>query len=620
MNTKTDDTQKPAADAAPLDTPPKPFIAEIGSYADKPKSDPVGNVDAYRARRRSVDVDVTQAGATMPPSLPKFGQIQQRPMTVFELEHAWPSLFNEQANGNKLIDDLRGMQHAPEALQLYLFAVQKRVIAAAGDERPRYLVVARLAAEQSTESSKPVVQYMITTEPFESLVMTASPVRAIGVYRLRSDEDVVVKYKLFEETEQAVEQPAGPTEEASEGTVADTGTMFERWIAWPRFLELFAAYFTNDDVYQTLFEKLNGAMHSTKVETPVAMLMRNRLKPQPSCFLKLAESGDRNHPLVVIAMDMVESPIGAQITSSIVIPLEDASTATVKSVVLPRPWLTVGELANRWPSIFHEDDLGSAVIQRLGDLEKNQGEAITLRFVPTDNAHVATLQVFKTADLPSFFNVHEPFVTKNGQPVEPVDLIQIHTTIVEGVEQAVKLEVSDAFMASKHAPKGTAEEVASRFSARGTLPSQLTPSDMRSFDPVSFQLFVDQVRQAAISPQDQERLVAFVEFIAKCQQIEKTLFFHCTALGRQLDMMLGAGRRHFPGAQLGAPPSVFAPGGRWGNGGGWAQKDHQQPITPAAASFVQSNQLASDVVISVYNATGTLLGVFQAAVAHSYPA
>lgn len=611
-----------------LTTPPKPFIAEIGDYVNKPKSDPIGNVGI--ARRREMGIDVSQQGSKMPPTLPTFGHFAQRPMTAMELEHAWPVLFNEQTNGAKLIDDLRALQHAPQALNLYLFAIKKRTVAAPGDDRERYLVVARLVAEDGLADAKPVAQYVVTVEPYDSMMVSASPVRATAVYRCDADEDISVKYKLYEEVQEPAAQAAGPTEEASEGTVAESGELLGRWIEWSRFLALFEAYVPvrNAETHQVnnLIGSAAGNVVTAGHGSSVVQMVASETNPE-NYLVRLAPNGGRNHPVLEFTFQAAVNGGRRQILSLQVVQQAPGLIAGSrhKQVVVPRSWMPISELAHRWPTIFNEDELGSMVIQRLGDLEKRTDSQIVLRFVDSElregDKSAAILQAFKADELPSFTNVRAPFQTKQGEVVDPVDVITIHTTIVEGVEQAVKLEVQDDFVAGK--PNADADALGRKyghtFAARGTAPSQLSPSDMRTFDPVVFQQFVDGVLKAGISQQDSDRLVAFMEFIAKCQQIEKTLFFHCTALGRQLDMMLGAGRRHFPGAMMGTPASVFAPGGRWADAGKWDQRGQQQQALPSG-SFVQPNQLANDVVISVYNATGTLLGVYQAAVAHGYPA
>ena len=481
------------------DTAPDTTSLRVNSIIDSSKSVPL-------SRRRSVDVDVTQQGAHMPPSLPVYGKPNMRPMTIAELEQDWPVLFNEHVLRNNLILDLHNTAARLGAtLEIRIVCVKERTNEESPN--PRYvLVVDREVTgeeEAAGTSATFVSAYLIDTLPYESITMLPSPVQAKVVSLIAPGEDLTKRFKLFDDQVNA-------SPEASEGT-----------------------------------------------------------------------------------------------------------SVSPKRVNTPAGWLQVSELVHLWRDTFNEEELGIAVVNRLRDLGQQQGQ-IAMRFVRDNDPFTITLQVFKASELPSFSNVNDPFVTKRGEPVEPIDVIHIHTSIVEDVEQAVKIGVQADFVGSRYTPKGSPEEVAGRFSPRGTPPSQLTPSDTRTFDPVAFQQFVDSILRAPISEQDHARLIAFMEFIAKCQQIETTLFFHCTALGRQLDMMLGAGRRHFPGAQMGTPPSVFAPGGRWGDAIKWGSQGQQQ--TPTPGSFVQPNQLVSDVVISVYNATGTLLGVFQAAVSHNYPA
>lgn len=295
-------------------------------------------------------------------------------------------------------------------------------------------------------------------------------------------------------------------------------------------------------------------------------------------------------------------------------PTEETPAAgkdTVTQIEPPKFWLPLGELAHRWKAIFNEDEFGQIVVSRLGDLEKRQGP-LTMRIL-RGHPQLYLLQVFLTADLPPMVFSGDQAITKDGRLVEPIETIRLWTTIAEGVEAVARLEVPDEFASPRHAPKQSAEQIAAE--SRKAAVINLQPSDMRTFDAIAFQQFVDQVRQANLAIGDAARLVAFMEFIAKCQQIEQTLFFHCTAYGRQLDMMLGAGKRHFPGASAPTPGSMFAPGARWGNLGDWGPKSMGQPQQAATAqTYIQPNQTVSDVVISVYGSTGTLLGVFQCAV------
>lgn len=298
--------------------------------------------------------------------------------------------------------------------------------------------------------------------------------------------------------------------------------------------------------------------------------------------------------------------------------LDGLSQGDIKLIEIPKTWLLSGELAHRWETIFNEFNFGRLVKSHLEHLEKRYGQ-MSMRILNPE-ARLYVIQVFRTADLPSM-GWTDQAITKNGTMVPPIDTIRLFTTLVEGTEVVARMQMDDDYLmhegadaaSSDHAPKHSSEDVAAQ--NRRTAVIDLHPTDIRTFDANAFQQFVDQLRQANLSAQDAARLVAFMEFIAKCQQIEQTLFFHCTAYGRQLDMMLGAGKRHFPGAATPTPGSMFAPGARWGNLGDWGPKAMGQPQQGAPTqTYVQPNQTVSDVVISVFSATGTLLGVFQCAV------
>jgi hypothetical protein len=284
-------------------------------------------------------------------------------------------------------------------------------------------------------------------------------------------------------------------------------------------------------------------------------------------------------------------------------------------IALPPSWLKIDELAHRWKFIFNEEEFGQVVVSRLKDLEKRKGPLV-LRIYGT-HPQTYLLEAFLVSELPGTSRTDTRLINHlSGLRTEPVDTIRLNTTVVENVEVVARLQVNDEFAAPSHAPKQSAEDVAAQ--SRRAAVIDLHPTDIRTFDAIAFQQFVDQVRQANLSVQDASRLVAFMEFIAKCQQIEQqknALFFHCTAYGRKLDMLLGAGKRHFPGAAVPMPGSILAPTSRWGNLGDWAAKpmgQSQQATT--TQTYVQPNQTVSDVVISVFSATGTLLGVFQCAV------
>jgi hypothetical protein len=559
-------------------------------------------------RRRGYEngIDVTAQGSQPIISLPVYGKFNQRPISVDDLDRAWFSLFNERENGAKLIDDLRGLIVPPSELDIRMYEVKRReeIDAMA---TPLYLIVASDQKDRNVVDAVPVVQYLVSTDVVEGLFKTPSPVKARSIFKFSPGEDVLAKYKFAEENAPA----QGPTEETpapGKDSVALEGGILDRWLKADHFMRALPAYFwfSDDQLAQIRGVIWNARLASAKV------LMTE--VEEPGVFLvRVAASSNLNAPVLELTLysEIDEGGEKRRITNIV---STASAFAGAQAIEVPKFWLHLGDLAHRWKSIFNEDEFGQVVVSRLGDLEKRQG-TLSMRILNPE-ARQYVIQVFRVMDLPSMIWAGNQAITKNGTLMAPIDTIRLFTTIVEGIEVVARMQVDDEFAAPDHAPKQSAEDVVAQ-SRRATL-IDLHPTDIRTFDAITFQQFVDQVRQANLSTGDAARLVAFMEFIAKCQQIEQqkdALFFHCTAHGRKLDMLLGAGKRHFPGATAPMPGSILAPTSRWGALGDWGPKAMGQSQQSAAPqTYVQPNQTVSDVVISVFSATGTLLGVFQCAV------
>lgn len=563
-----------------------------GRNPDVERSPQAGSL---RRRAYEHDVDVTAQGTGPIISLPTYGHLQQLPKSVDDLEHAWFSLFNERENGAKLIADLRSLVIPAPELDILMYEVRRRE-ETDPQPSPLYLIAACDKKDKGTNAI-PVARYLVSTNSLaSSLVKMASPVKATSIFKFGPGEDVSIKYKFHNEAD----SEQGPTEEtpaAGKDAVVLEGGILDRWLKADHFIRSLPAYFwfADDQLAQ-----IRGAIWNTRL--PSAKVLMTEAVDEPGSFAIRVASSDRlNEPVLdILLYTEIDDGGEKRRITDIVIPTRKAS---VKQIEPPKFWLPLGELARRWKAIFNEDEFGQIVVSRLGDLEKRQG-SLTMRIL-RGHPQVYLLQVFRTADLPSMVFSGDQAITKTGHLVEPIETIRLWTTIVEGVEAVARLEVPDAFASPRHAPKQSAEQIAAE--SRKAAVINLQPSDMRTFDAIAFQQFVDQVRQANLALGDAARLVAFMEFIAKCQKIEQTLFFHCTAYGRQLDMMLGAGKRHFPGASAPTPGSMFASGARWSSMGQPSQNTANQ-------TYIQPNQTACDVVISVYGSTGALLGVFQCAV------
>lgn len=591
----------PRADAA---TPDVVAAGRINSSAKKRD-----DLEPARQRRYEESLDLTQHGATMPPSLPKFGRLcQTNRWTVDALERAWGSLFNEREQGAKLLESLRTLGMNPDVLRLNIFEVRARD----GQTAPvTYLLVAQHEAELEKDTAQPVAQYLITCGLFSTIVKTVSPVKALSIYRFGPKENPLDKYKLYEEAKTPV---AGPTEEVK----STEGSIFEGWHTWNRFLELLPAHFWfHDDQFARINGWFSDAVNRAGVSQARVQITQDSIN-NGRYLVRLAPDADAALTLMLFIIQAGVLEAGKLHVNEVALQ-QLGGRAMVRHIVLPETWLRVGELAYRWKSIFNEDQLGQAVISRLGDMEKRltEGDSLVLRIVQSKDPLERCIEVYETYALPGMIWSKSDEITKNGQPVMPRDLIRVQVGIVEGVEMAVRLKVQGDFMSEMHAPKGTPEDAAAAFthySQRAGAVINLYPSDIRTFDPIAFQQFVDQVRQANLSIGDSTRLVAFMEFIAKCQQIDSNLFFHCTAYGQQLERVLGGARAAYPGAAAETPRSVFAPGGRWGGFGAAGPHQNgtgQQAVRP---TLIAANQLAADVVITVYGSTGALLGVFQCAV------
>lgn len=560
---------------------------------------------SLRRRGYENDVDVTAQGTGRIISLPVYGKLFQLPKTVSDLDYAWVSLFNEHENGTKLVADLRSLVIPESELDILMYEARQRGDAEAR-HAPLYLVVAYDKKDAKYPDAVPVAQYLVSTKLIsDGLIKSPSPVMATSIYKFGQNEDVSAKYSL-----QEGEPAQGPTEEvaAPQATAAEDSNL-PGWVTKACFLELLRERFWfHHDQYDKIIRRLDEARRAGLEHPWVKMTQDNVNNGRYTVSVSPTADDTRTLLMFVIQTaglerDKLHVEEVNEVQLDQVAHRENGNQPQVRRIVTPTGWLTLAELAQRWKTIFNEDMFGEVVVGRLGDLEKRQGP-LSIRIIPA-MPHEYLIMVYRAADLPSFVYAGDQVIMKNGHEVVSLETIHLQATIVEGDEVVSRLKVPDEFVSPRFAPKQSAEQIAAE--SRKAAVVGLHPTDLRTFDAIAFQQFVDQVQRANLAIGDAARLVAFMEFIAKCQQIEKTLFFHCTAYGLQLETMIAAGKRHFPGAAEPAAGSLFSSPPRWG-GRTQAQQN------PTTQSYVQPNQTASDVVISVYGAAGPLLGVFQCAV------
>lgn len=281
----------------------------------------------------------------------------------------------------------------------------------------------------------------------------------------------------------------------------------------------------------------------------------------------------------------------------------DPNLQAIRPIQVLPGWFTIDGVIEQWSTIFNERVLLAGAAGRLKDLEESarqQGKELRVMIKPISGARMVHIEVYR--DLAP------------GQPISPehlVDVIRVETAVVDNLEQAIQVKLSGDFVSSRHRPlKDPAQVVAesTQHAEQFNVAPYIKPTDIRTADDVQFTAFVDAVRRTNIADTDRARLDAFEQFVQTCATIENDLYYHCTALGQHLEVMLAGGRRPFLDAIPGAPASSFAAGGRWGDPGTGISRR----AAPLATGHVAFNpQHASDVVISIYSRSGSLIGVYQ---------